>query len=248
MHHWQDSIHHDGSPNYVQTDGRLGGTATLRLRVGAGAPVEAAFLRACPDGEQQITPLHLEAPEAGSVCRWLRAEAPVRMLRTGYRFLLRTAAGNLWYNGLGLTRSSPTDANDFKLLAAYHAPAWVRDAVFYQIFPDRFADGDPANNVRSGAYNYGGKPVVARTWGELPQKASGPREFFGGDLQLARRKLAAQAELCQPAPARADVRRPRRNYALLAARRHGDGCRRPPAGEQRECADLGGGCSDPMNR
>jgi alpha-glucosidase len=189
MHHWQDSIHHDGSPNYVQTDGRLGGTATLRLRVGADAPVEAAFLRTCPDGEQQITPLHLEAPEAGSVCRWLRAEVPVRMLRTGYRFLLRTAAGNLWYNGLGLTRSYPTDANDFKLLAAYHAPAWVRDAVFYQIFPDRFADGDPANNVRSGAYSYGGKPVVARTWGELPQKASGPREFFGGDLQGVTQKL-----------------------------------------------------------
>ena len=25
-------------------------------------------------------------------------------------------------------------------------PFWVQDAVFYQIFPDRFANGDPTND------------------------------------------------------------------------------------------------------
>jgi len=37
-----------------------------------------------------------------------------------------------------------TDTDDFRLLAGYEAPIWVRNSVFYQIFPDRFADGDPA--------------------------------------------------------------------------------------------------------
>lgn len=46
-------------------------------------------------------------------------------------------------------------------------PAWVRDAVFYQIFPDRFRNGDPGND-----------PPGVRPWGELPT----PTSFFGGDL------------------------------------------------------------------
>jgi alpha-glucosidase len=57
----------------------------------------------------------------------------------------------------------PTISNFF---ADYQAPSWVQDAVFYQIFPDRFADGDPANNVRSGEYLCYGRPVIARLPGE----------------------------------------------------------------------------------
>jgi cyclomaltodextrinase / maltogenic alpha-amylase / neopullulanase len=47
-------------------------------------------------------------------------------------------------------------------------PAWVKDAVFYQIFPDRFENGDDRND-----------PPNKVTWGEHPT----PFTFFGGDLQ-----------------------------------------------------------------
>lgn len=47
-------------------------------------------------------------------------------------------------------------------------PDWVRDAIFYQIFPERFANGDPSNDPH-GVEPWGGKPT--RT------------NFFGGDLQ-----------------------------------------------------------------
>jgi glycosidase len=33
--------------------------------------------------------------------------------------------------------------------------------VFYQIFPDRFYDGNPANNVKTAEYSYCGGEVVA---------------------------------------------------------------------------------------
>ena len=46
-------------------------------------------------------------------------------------------------------------------------PDWVRDAIFYQIFPDRFCDGDHATD-----------PPGTRPWGELPTWQS----FSGGDL------------------------------------------------------------------
>jgi hypothetical protein len=47
-------------------------------------------------------------------------------------------------------------------------PYWVQDAIFYQIFPDRFADGDPSNN-----------PVNVRAWSAAPTIEG----FHGGDLR-----------------------------------------------------------------
>ena len=179
---WTQSIHHDGSPRYLQLHGSgLGARATIRLRLDRSAPVEAIFLRTCPDGEQAIIAMQPEGDD--EVCRWWRVELPLQMARTGYRFLLHTAVGNRWYNAAGLVDHYPTDANDFTLLATFRAPTWLHDSVFYQIFPDRFADGDPTNNVRSGEYEYGTRPVVARPWGERPNRANGAGEFFGGDLQ-----------------------------------------------------------------
>lgn len=47
-------------------------------------------------------------------------------------------------------------------------PDWVRDAIFYQIFPDRFANGDPSND-----------PPNVQPWGSTPTRMG----FQGGDLQ-----------------------------------------------------------------
>ncbi len=53
-------------------------------------------------------------------------------------------------------------------------PTWVSEAVFYQIFPDRFANGDPSND-----------PVNVKPWGSLPTRFG----FQGGDLQGILQKL-----------------------------------------------------------
>ncbi len=47
-------------------------------------------------------------------------------------------------------------------------PDWVQDAIFYQIFPDRFANGDPAND-----------PTNVQPWGAKPTD----KGFQGGDLK-----------------------------------------------------------------
>ncbi|MFA6457748.1 MAG: glycoside hydrolase family 13 protein, partial [Bacteroidota bacterium] len=46
-------------------------------------------------------------------------------------------------------------------------PDWVKDAVFYQIFPERFENGDPSND-----------PPNVLPWGGTPKGNS----YFGGDL------------------------------------------------------------------
>ena len=73
----------------------------------------------------------------------------VRNPVTRYRFLLDGGPrGYRWLNGTGVHHHDVTDATDFRLSAAPPPPAWARDAIVYQIFPDRFArsagaDGRP---------------------------------------------------------------------------------------------------------
>lgn len=178
-----DSVHHDGSSRYVSPSTvSLDDEVTIRLRAHPAAPIERVLLRTCPDGEQHFAEMHPR--DENAACRWWEARLKITMPVTGYRFLLFSRAGAWWYNGTGLHAHVPTDADDFRLLVGYTAPAWVSRSVFYQIFPDRFADGDPANNVRDGEWTYGGHPARSRRWGE--PVSSVPHadmvEFFGGDL------------------------------------------------------------------
>lgn len=189
---WGKSVHHDGSGRYVKTvSGReldFGEDVVVRLRVGVDAPVERVLLRTCPDGEQAFVEMR---PEPGAACRWWTATLTLGMPATLYRFGLFAEDGVYWYNGGGLQRHVPADAEDFRLLADYKAPRWVRNAVFYQIFPDRFCDGEPGSNVRDGEFSYRGETARARGWGGTPLRHTGAAmvEFFGGDLVGVEEKL-----------------------------------------------------------
>jgi cyclomaltodextrinase / maltogenic alpha-amylase / neopullulanase len=65
-------------------------------------------------------------------------------------------------------------------------PDWVRDAVFYQIFPDRFAK---SNNFTEKGYLP--KPTRLQKWGDIPTYHS----FQGGDLVGVTERLAYLADL-----------------------------------------------------
>jgi alpha-glucosidase len=192
------SIHHDGSARYVRATKneplRVGSEVALRLRASPDAGVERVFLRTCPDGEQTF--LEMRPEESGPACTWWQAVLTLSMPVTSYRFLILTGDGAWWYNGLGLARHIPTDAADFRLLADTQFPDWVRDSVFYQVFPDRFADGDPASNVRDGEFSYHGQTSISRRWGDPQgQWPQAMVEFYGGDLPGVEAQLDYLADL-----------------------------------------------------
>lgn len=78
-------------------------------------------------------------------------------------------ARRLIYIKLILFMTLPAFAADFsEETSRVIAPAWVKDAIFYQIFPERFANGDKSND-----------PPGVEAWGGRPQS----KNYFGGDLQ-----------------------------------------------------------------
>ena len=75
------------------------------------------------------------------------------------------------------------DYYKFVIVPGQHVPRWAKGAVMYQIYVDRFYNGDPTNDVLSDEYNYIGEHVTkVDDWNKYPA-AMGVREFYGGDLQ-----------------------------------------------------------------
>lgn len=58
----------------------------------------------------------------------------------------------------------------FQDIDAFHAPKWVEQTVWYQIFPERFANGDSTND-----------PQDTKSWN--PNEHPRRQDFYGGDLQ-----------------------------------------------------------------
>ncbi len=186
---WYQGVFHAPTGEYYQGSGRLGRPVTLRIRIPDDAPVEGVYLRSAPDGEERTTPARRIPDRPGYRCCWWEVTVIPDNRRFHYRFLLRTNEGGWWYAAAGLQRSVPGYHTDFQLLLDWSHADWQTRAVYYQIFPDRFAVGDPSTNVRNGEHQLDGKPVVARTWGELPDVHQGAREFYGGDLTGIEQKL-----------------------------------------------------------
>lgn len=75
------------------------------------------------------------------------------------------------------------DYYKFVIVPGNHVPRWAKGAVMYQIYVDRFCNGDPSNDVLTDEYNYIGEHVKrVEDWGKYPAVMD-VREFYGGDLQ-----------------------------------------------------------------
>ncbi len=154
----------------------------IRLRVGDQAPVRRIYLRYFPDGEQSFILMH--ETDHRPPARWWEAELPILEPSVRYRFLLVTDEGVWWLTAGGIVNHDPLDHSDFRILADYDPPSWLQNTVFYQIYPDRFANGDPNNDPRPDEYEYRGLRPQLYPWGTpLAPKKMHILSFFGGDLQ-----------------------------------------------------------------
>ncbi|MBI5841077.1 MAG: alpha amylase N-terminal ig-like domain-containing protein [Chloroflexi bacterium] len=77
----------------------------------------------------------------------------------------------------------------------FSTPQWLKDAVIYQIFPDRFYNGSTANDPLSTDKVYGDNVLMHTNWNDLPENPPKGRDFFGGDLAGVTAKLDVLQDL-----------------------------------------------------
>ncbi|MET8367341.1 glycoside hydrolase family 13 protein [Micromonospora sp. NPDC005194] len=169
--------HHDGSVGYVpQQEPTLGETVDVFVRVPAGADVRQVHVRTTGDGEPHFRAATVDRAE-GDVL-WWRAEVEARNPVSNYRFLLSGRHGPRWLTAAGVADHDVPDHGDFKLVTHAAPPAWARDAVIYQIFPDRFARSAAADDRPLPDW------AIPCDW-DTPVIGRGPEtpyQFYGGDL------------------------------------------------------------------
>ena len=117
------------------------------------------------------------------VCEWKVLDEPVH-----YFFEILSGEQKLYFDKLGVV-DHPQEAYSFCLIPDFHTPHWAKGAVMYQIYTDRFCNGNPSNDVKDREYRYLNRDVHRVTdWNQLPEVCD-VQNFYGGDLQGVWQKL-----------------------------------------------------------
>ena len=99
-----------------------------------------------------------------------------------YYFKINSGIETCYYDKSG-SCDVRTGWYDFTITPGFKTPDWAKGAVIYQIYTDRFFNGDKTNDVLTNEYSYiGDYSVRVDDWNKYPA-TMGVREFYGGDLQ-----------------------------------------------------------------
>ncbi|MBI5623557.1 MAG: alpha amylase N-terminal ig-like domain-containing protein [Elusimicrobia bacterium] len=153
------------------------GLAILRLRTAA------EDVRSCRVVFEDGRKAELDAVYSKDGFSHWEAESRLGPKPVRYAFQVEDGKAQAWLGASGVSASMPAKAGLFvfdRRVPQLDVPAWVKDAVFYQVFPERFRDGDPSNN-----------PPGCQAWGAIPSTGN----HFGGDLDGIREGLPYLADL-----------------------------------------------------
>ncbi|MCR4653943.1 MAG: glycoside hydrolase family 13 protein [Eubacterium sp.] len=152
-----------------------GDTVTIRFRTAKNNVDEVYLCHA-------RTKCRMELEESREGFDYYSVKVVVGTTRFSYVFEVHLGSTVCCYNKLGVSRELNMNY-PFRILPGFSTPEWAKGAVMYQIFPDRFRNGDTANDVMSDEYSYIGDHVKqVDNWYKTPDNMD-VRNFYGGDLQ-----------------------------------------------------------------
>ncbi len=156
-----------------------------RLSIAFSEPPDSAILRADSDGGNAVD---VPMSESGRFNGAFLYSASVHVPSSGpfrYYFAFIYKGRSWYFSKRGLTRPVPCQKDRFMLIPSLKAPSWVASSTCYQIFPDRFAKGDPSVGVSNGAYGFDGGVVSVHPFTDKPEPYEKARclDFYNGDLK-----------------------------------------------------------------
>ena len=172
----QQALFTDGGPNFVQPmEPKAGDEVKIRFRT-ARENVEHVYFCA---GEERT---EMKLASRDRLFDFYETHITVDEEAVKYYFEVHAGGKVCFFNKMGPRKELDSFFN-YEITPGFSTPDWAKGAVFYQIYVDRFANGDPSNDVLDREYIYIGEPVTRVTdWNKYPAKM-GVREFYGGDLQ-----------------------------------------------------------------
>ena len=211
------ALYHDSRDGLYRTPGGAvpaGTTVTVRLRTRHNGATSVVLL-VMSGGPYQALPMADVAsdiacgtpvPAGGNGVRcdlWATTITTSKPATLGYHFVVRdgTATASVSDDargdggpGVAATSLSNVDWVLTVYQPGFRAVPWLQGAVVYQIFPDRFANGNPANDANPRQTRYAYPPdttdqIVREAWGTPPPDPSTGGEYYGGDLAGIRSKL-----------------------------------------------------------
>ncbi len=174
----KDALFADGTAEYIQMFEKK---VRLRFRTGKNN-VSKVYLWV---GTERVP---MTRVESSGLFDYYQAE--VTYSEEGFKYYFEVTSGklSLYYNKRGV-HCEHQDYYDFKFVPGFHTPDWAKGAVFYQIFVDRFYNGDSSNDVEDREYIYIQEYTKkVEDWNSWPEAYDVCR-FYGGDLQGVMDKL-----------------------------------------------------------
>jgi cyclomaltodextrinase len=128
--------------------------------------------------------------------------APSEPVLIWYYFIIETRAGTLYYGnnkaqlgGEGKIYNSPPDSYQITVYRKdFKTPEWFKGGVMYQIFVDRFFNGNEDGSVKVKELDY----KIHNDWDEIPEYGTEnymANDFFGGNLKGVIKKMPYLKEL-----------------------------------------------------
>ncbi len=172
----KDAIFSDGTANFVSpSQPRKYEMVTIRCRVGKD---DVESVNAIINGVRY--PMYFLYREER--CDWYAVRYMLKTERISYHFEIKKGDETVFWCRRGVV-DEIDPYFDYCIIPDNRTPDWAKGAIMYQIFVDRFCNGDKSNDVVDREYTYIDEHVTrVRDWNKMPA-SMGVREFYGGDLQ-----------------------------------------------------------------
>lgn len=178
----KEALFSDGTEFYrTPAEPKAGDTVTIRFRTQRNN-VDSVYL--VSDDKK----IRMELCDSSNGFDYYAAEIVMGEEVFRYYFEIQYGWVTCYYNNYGVSADHEMRM-DFEIYPGFDTPEWAKGAVMYQIYVDRFYNGDPYNDVVTGEYFYiGDKSVKVDDWYKIPA-VMGVREFYGGDIKGIMDKL-----------------------------------------------------------
>lgn len=188
----KNALYSDGTKDYrIPCEPEEFEPLKVRLRAQRGELTVRLFYG---EGLESFKVIPMEKADGDEYFDYYEGVMELNSRPVNYYFEISDGEQKCYYNNAGAA-DKVQDRFHFTVTPGFGTPDWAKGAVIYQIYVDRFYNGDTSNDVTDKEYFYVGDFVrKEEDWYQYPASV-GIREFYGGDLAGILKKLDYLKEL-----------------------------------------------------